>query len=55
MVTRIGKQYMRSSVCTILCKNSMGLDIYVDPAGQGLGAGKLAFTLEKYAVVPTRR
>lgn len=37
-----------------LGRSSMGLKIYIDPAEQRR-TGKLAFTSEKYAVVPIRR
>lgn len=37
-----------------LGRSSMGLKIYVDPAEQKR-IGKLAFTSEKYVVVPTGR
>jgi hypothetical protein len=37
-----------------LGRSSMGLKIYVDPAEQRR-VGKLTFTSEKYAVVPTGR
>jgi hypothetical protein len=37
-----------------LGRSSMGLKIYIDPAEQKR-VGKLAFTAEKYAVVPIGR
>jgi hypothetical protein len=37
-----------------LGRSSMGLKIYIDPAEQRR-AGRLLFTAEKYAVVPTGR
>jgi hypothetical protein len=37
-----------------LGRSSMGLKIYIDPAEQKR-LGKLAFTSEKYSVVPTGR